>query len=280
MPQAATLPLLVFLASAAMAALSQPAAAQQTAVGKAHRIVNSVSAAAPSGGATVQSASLPSARSYGGERRLSQDDQVNASERISAQTQSFAELLLEDDSKVLVGEGSTVYLDDFVVGSGGLQSATINVAKGAFRFVSGSGRRASYTVKTPLSSIGVRGTIFDVYVGDGGATDVVLLRGGVVVCANNGPCRQAQRACDIVRVPVPGQVEEQPFLGSAERSQAADRQAFGLLDRQQRFSRAWRAPLVACASRAAVQSRSGGNASGNDGFGGGAGFGGGQGGRD
>lgn len=276
--QFSRLPAILFVAAISWPLSVSPVSSQQrndSRIGEAFRVVNTVTAASPlasaaeaaiEGEPVVFSASAsPSNKKFASDRKLTTKDDVFASERVSAQPDSFAEILLNDDSKLLVGEGSTVFLDDFVVEGGGLQSATVNVAKGAFRFVSGANKRATYTVRTPLSTIGVRGTVFDVYVRDGGATDVVLLRGAVTVCAVNGGCRQVQRACDITRVSTPRQVEAEPFLRSAARGRGEESRSFHMTESQSRYSRGWRAPLVACAQRAAVESRGNADGGGNDG---------------
>ena len=255
-----------------------PASGQQAGdgrIGEAFRVVNRVSVATPLANAdqsssqtepVVFSASSEQRQgSYGEARRLGEKDSVYAAERVSAEADSLAEILLNDDSKLLVGEGSTIFLDDFVVENGDLRAATVNVARGAFRFISGANKRATYSVRTPLSTIGVRGTVFDVYVREGGATDVVLLRGAVTVCAVSGGCRQVQRACDIVRVSSPQAVEVEAFLRSAARGRTEERDAFNLTERQNRYSRGWRAPLVACAQRAATESRGDADGGGSDG---------------
>ncbi len=219
-----------------MAQSPTPASATSAAVavGKASRIQNEVTASA-------------------GERRLKASDPVFESEFVRAGQRSFGELLLNDDSKVLVGENAEISLDDFVVGGTGFESATLNVAKGAFRFISGNSAKGTFTVKTPLSTIGVRGTIFDVYVGEGGVTNVVLLRGVVRVCSLNNSCLTASRSCDIIEVRSPQEVERKPFLRSASRTAAQERTDFNLLSKQGRFERRWRAPTVSCTSRAALE---------------------------
>lgn len=213
---------------------SATAPAGDVVVGKASRVQNEVTASL-------------------GERRLKTADPVHGSEFVRAGERSFGELLLNDDSKVLVGENAEISLDDFVVGASGFESATLSVARGAFRFISGNSAKGAFTVKTPLSTIGVRGTIFDVYVSETGVTNVVLLRGVVRVCSLNNSCLTADRSCDIIEVRSPDEVEQKPFLRSASRTAAQERDEFNLLSKQGRFERRWRAPTVSCNSRAALE---------------------------
>jgi len=226
--------LLLALAAAALA----PAAQAADTVGAATRIRNSVTGTE-------------------GNRQLAVKQPVFRAETISAAADSFGELELSDGARVLVGENSEISLDDFVVAESSFSSASIAITRGAFRMISGKSPKGAFNLKTPLANIGVRGTVFDVYVREGGVTDVVLIRGIVVVCAVNGPCEIADRACDIVRVSAADQVSREPFLRSPERPGAQERGLFTLLSRQTRFSSGWRVPLIACNDRAAQFSRGG-----------------------
>jgi hypothetical protein len=205
------------------------------------------------------------------ERQLKVSDAVFGSEIIAAAERSHGELILNDNSKVIVGENSEISLDDFVIAENGFKSATLNVAKGAFRFISGESPKGTFTIKTPLSTIGVRGTTFDVYVGEGGVTSVVLMQGAVRVCSTNNSCVLAERSCDIVVVESPDRAQVQPFFKSAARSGAAEQSLFTLLFDQNRFDRRFRAPTAVCNSRAANEAFDNGsndNSSGNGGNGG------------
>ncbi|MBL4890442.1 MAG: FecR domain-containing protein [Rhizobiaceae bacterium] len=201
-----------------------------------------------------------------GPRDLRVSDAVYRNEEISASIKSHGELELSDGSKIIVGENSIVLLDDFVLGDGGFKSGTIKVVKGAFRFVTGSSKKGTFTVTTPLATIGVRGTFFDVYVG-GGKETVVLFRGEVRVCSRFG-CQIARRSCDVIEISSAGIVEKAPFLGSS-RANSSERD-YNLVNNQGRFTKPLRAPKVLCNARAAMESQNptgNENLDGNDSFG-------------
>lgn len=185
-------------------------------------------------------------------------DPVFAAEQISADANSHGELKLNDDSLVIVGENSSVSLDDFVVGGTQFQTATLKVVKGAFRFITGNSPKNAFKIETPLSTIGVRGTVFDVYVDEGtGATRVVLLHGAVRVCAFGGACIIADRTCDIVEVKAPDNIAKAGFLRGAGRSRAQERSLFALTEQQQRFQKKFRAATATCGARAAQEAAEG-----------------------
>jgi hypothetical protein len=198
-------------------------------VGKSVRIKNQVSASI-------------------GARNLKPRDPVFASEQIRAGEASHGEILLSDRSKVLVGENSVISLDDFITGSRGFSSGTIKVAKGAFRFITGNSEKGSMKVETPKSTIGVRGTVFDVYVTDSGETRVLLFQGEVEVCSRTN-CITTSNACDVVEVNDSG-AQELPYLRSGNRDE--ENASYKLTTLQGRFQLGWRAPTFPCAVRAAV----------------------------
>jgi FecR protein len=84
-------------------------------------------------------------------------------------TQSMTQLLLLDRTSFTVGANSRVKIDRFVYDPRAQQSAvSASVAKGAFRFMSGSalnkGSERS-SIRTPIATIGIRGTIVEGVVG-------------------------------------------------------------------------------------------------------------------
>lgn len=185
-----------------------------------------------------------------GNRSLSISDQLFENENISAGDSSHGELRLNDNSKIIVGENSSIKLDAFVLGGSGFSSGAVRVAKGAFRFLTGSSEKGAFRVRTPMSTVGIRGTIFDVYVEDGREL-FVLFNGTIQVCSTAGVCQVANRNCDVIEVTSPNDVKKAAFFGSARSS--LGKQDVPLADDQKRFKKSWRAPLRSCQARAAME---------------------------
>lgn len=183
-------------------------------------------------------------------RRLDTGNPVFRSEVIAADADSRGEIALQDGSKIMVGAGASISLDDFVVSGNDIKSGTIQIAKGALRFISKE-KRSAIAFKTPLSTIGIRGTIFDIYVEPTGETRLVVLQGAVRACALSGRCIDTRQTCDVVQIRGPDEIEELPFLRSRERGRVEESQQFDLTERQQRFGANYRAPTGNCSSRAA-----------------------------
>lgn len=139
-------------AAALVCALSAAAVAQaQQAVGVNAAIRNSVRTQ-PVGESALRPAALRG--------------QVRTGDVFVSGAQSQLQILLRDQSIFTVGSNARVTIDRFVIDTdrdaGG---ASASVARGAFRFVSGRGGARPGAVRTPVSSIGVRGTVVEAVVG-------------------------------------------------------------------------------------------------------------------
>ena len=123
---------------------------------------------------------------------------VHKDENIRTSKSGLGEFVFADGTRFAVGAGSSVKLDKFVYDdSQSVQKLSIRAAKGTFRWISGRSKSSAYEIKTPVGTIGIRGTKFDFYVGADGTTAIVLLGGAVRFCGTGG-CVQLQRRCDCV----------------------------------------------------------------------------------
>ncbi|MGE8944245.1 FecR family protein [Leptospira interrogans] len=108
---------------------------------------------------------------------------VQQNETIAAAENSSAQLLFRDKTSLTVGPNSRVVIDRFVYNpDSGAGQAAVSVARGALRFVTGSQASSHYAVRTPSASVGVRGSIIEMFVSDLGYEIFVLIEGGFEVC--------------------------------------------------------------------------------------------------
>ena len=127
-------------------------------------------------------------------RLLRQGDDVHQNELIVTSSDSEGEFVLRDNTKLALGPNSQITLDRFVYDPDAKDGdIVINATKGAFRFITGSAKKSAYTIKTPVASIGIRGTVFDGYVNDDGEIAVLLMEGEVNVCNSGRECRRLNR---------------------------------------------------------------------------------------
>ena len=141
---------------------------------------------------------------------LAQGDGVRQNETIDVAAESLGELRLNDDTKVALGPGAKLKLDKFVYDPDKSNSEiTVDLAKGAFRFITGLAKKPSYLIRAPNASITVRGTVFDVYVDANGTLWVLLHEGSIDVCNSAKQCKAVKAACGMIRVG-PGGVLSEP----------------------------------------------------------------------
>ena len=132
----------------------------------------------------------------GGTKVIRTSTEILQNERLKANATGNAQIELLDGTKIVVGPGADVTVDDFVYKktSNEVSALTIRATKGAFRFITGASDHSAYKIVTPYASIGVRGTAFDVNIRDGGAY-VALLQGEVTVCDRANRCRKIDDPC-------------------------------------------------------------------------------------
>ena len=82
----------------------------------------------------------------------------------------------------------------------------LKAARGAFRFASGSVRKDAYKIVTPSSTVGIRGTMFDMFIGGRGETIILLLHGRLQACSRAGNCRTLTNPCDAIRITRGGRI--------------------------------------------------------------------------
>jgi hypothetical protein len=132
------------------------------------------------------SGSLPT-----GEVQINVGENVIRNEIVKTASESWTKLVFSDSTNLSVGPNAIVRLSNFVsTGPSSYGKATIDIAKGAFRFATGHSEKRAYEINTGVATIGVRGTVFD---GDSetGKTKLHVASGAVVVHTKKG------KVCDI-----------------------------------------------------------------------------------
>jgi hypothetical protein len=109
---------------------------------------------------------------------------IYSGDRIETGPVGEAQIKFRDDTRLVVGPKSSMVIDAFVFNNDDTaRDVSINILRGAFRFISGNSSKDAYSITTPTATIGVRGTEFDVAVeGPTGVTRVVNFDGVVELC--------------------------------------------------------------------------------------------------
>lgn len=127
---------------------------------------------------------------------LKYSDPVIQNQVVSTGQESLARIAFHDLTTVAMGPQASIKLDRFLYNPDATGAGmTLNMARGAFRFVTGRTKSDEIKINTPLATIGVRGTVVDVKVRPGRV--ITVLRQG-----ESYACRG--RACVTVTEPGTG----------------------------------------------------------------------------
>jgi len=140
-------------------------------------------------------------------RELTIGDVVRQDEVLEVSDDGRGEFRLLDDTKLALGPGARMVLDKFVYDSD-RKSGTIvlDLAKGAFRFITGIAKKPTYQIRTPNASITVRGTIFDAYILADNSAWLLLHEGAIEVTSNKNVCHVLDRPGQLIQVDREGTV--------------------------------------------------------------------------
>ena len=120
--------------------------------------------------------------------RIAKGDEVIRNEVVRTATDSDARLVFRDDTNLALGPGSTLKLDRTVFDDPKAGDIAIKLTSGAFRFVTGNSNKEAYEIKTPIVTMGVRGTTLDILVKK--RRNTIVLRSGKVTICLIGPNRK------------------------------------------------------------------------------------------
>jgi hypothetical protein len=99
---------------------------------------------------------------HGSEQALSVGSEVYMDQIVRTDDESSTQLQLLDRTGISIGSKSEIVLDRFVFDPDRPKGdVALYATRGVFRFVTGTQDSSSYHIKTPIATIGVRGTIIE-----------------------------------------------------------------------------------------------------------------------
>src|SRR6516165_6573737 len=113
--------------------------------------------------------------------KIAKGDEVVRNEVVRTAADSDARFVFRDDTNLSLGPGSTLKLDRTVFDDPKAGDIAIKLTSGTFRFVTGNSNKEAYEIKTPIVTMGVRGTTLDILVKKRRNT-IVLRSGKVTIC--------------------------------------------------------------------------------------------------
>jgi FecR protein len=137
----------------------------------------------------------PSASGPGGSRTLKAGSDVFEDDRVVVKTGN-AQIVLDDNTRLVVGPGSTLLLDQYVVkGKGTASRVAVKALRGTYRFITGRSAKSAYKITTAQATIGIRGTGFDFWVKK--KTGAAVINGKVNLRGQNGGSTDVGSGCNV-----------------------------------------------------------------------------------
>lgn len=123
---------------------------------------------------------------------------VDTGDIIKTDGSGIVQLVFDDETKIAVGPNSSITLDvSMKRGKKRASRFAVEAIGGSFRFISGKSQRRAYSVSTPTATMGIRGTIFDIWVLSDRQTSMAILEGSVRMCGRSGRCSRVRGTCTL-----------------------------------------------------------------------------------
>lgn len=121
-------------------------------------------------------------------RTMSRRSEVYVGDRITTGNDSQLQLRMKDGAMIALGANAEFVVKAYSDDAAGdkKDEAVLSLVKGGLRTISGQIDKQAYSLQTPTATLGIRGTVFDVYVRSDGSTVVILRDGQVMVSGNAG----------------------------------------------------------------------------------------------
>ncbi|WP_055045543.1 FecR family protein [Devosia sp. A16] len=133
-----------------------------------------------------------------GPRTLVVGADVFLGDLIRTSTGGSAQILFADGTRLVVGPGSSLRIEDYLLrADGSAGKMVIGALAGTFRFASGNAPKDRYSIKTPSGTIGIRGTAFDLVVDGPKSTRVLMYSGSTQLCTRTGECAVISDTCEM-----------------------------------------------------------------------------------
>ena len=98
----------------------------------------------------------------GEQTRLSVGDTVKVGDTVLTGEGAMAQIIFQDETRIVVGPNSQMKLDSLIFRTDNTaRKFAVRATRGTFRFLSGNSASKAYSVRTPIATMGVRGTVFD-----------------------------------------------------------------------------------------------------------------------
>ena len=204
-------------------------------------------------GKVLSAAKIVRASGNAGERILDKNSDIFFLDRISTNSTGVGEFEFSDGTKLAVGPSASLVVDKFIFrNKSTFQKLGLAAARGTFRWISGHSASSAYQIRTPLGTMGIRGTAFDVTIRNR-RVYIAMLTGSAKFCAGSS-CRTLNRSCDYI-VADGRKISDPAPVSSAFTKRETAAQIFPYLAHPDRLSSRFRVGGGNCLSKIAINGK-------------------------
>lgn len=129
-------------------------------------------------------------------------DTVKVGDTVLTGQGAMAQIIFPDETRIVVGPNSQMKLDSLVFRNNNTaRKFAVNATRGTFRFLSGKSPSDAYSVRTPIATMGIRGTVFDFTIPAQRNTDLLVHEGEVQFCRRGRTrCASVPQGCQTIRM--------------------------------------------------------------------------------
>ena len=180
----------------------------------------------------------------GGNRNIIPKSSIYLNDNLNANASGNAQIKFIDGTKLVVGPGALITIDELLYsGDKSFKKLTISAVEGTFRFVTGISNKQAYRIETPVGTMGVRGTAFDVAIVNS-ETHVAVIHGSVRLCSSTGSCQNISGKCSYAVMKRSGI----SYKGDLRERSQSEKDYFPMLANQSRLNIGFRHRGSSCVS--------------------------------
>lgn len=144
-------------------------------------------------------------------RALNRRAEIYVGDRINTSKDSQLQLRMKDGAMIALGANAEFVVKAYSDDASGdkKDEAVLSLVKGGLRTISGQIDKSAYSLETPTATLGIRGTVFDVYIKSDGTTVVILRDGVVMVQGKSGGERKLDKP-GLASIIQPGKAPTEP----------------------------------------------------------------------
>lgn len=132
-------------------------------------------------------------------RTLTVGSDIFLGDKITTGPNGQVQIVFSDNTHLVIGPDSTLTIEDYLIrNDGSAGKLVVDMLGGSFRFATGDSAKDNYLINTPTGTIGVRGTLFDVFVDIvTGKAWVMVYEGETLLTEGNAPPEVLTGLCHV-----------------------------------------------------------------------------------